>query len=412
MSQADTHPDIDNYTGNGSTTAFTGNFKIEDDDDIIVERGGVADTVDTEFTVSGVGGTTFTVNYVTAPASGVVVTIRRNEKKSQLSAYTANEDFPAARIQLDLDHAMRLILQLYEKVERAPQFTPRSGYRNYDFPAPENGKYIAWAAGVLANMASVDLSATTVSSFIETLIDDVNAAAARATLDAAALTVANVFTKTQSWAKGADVASASALTLGTDGNYFHVTGSVAITSIGTLGVGTIVALQFDGAPIFTHHATDLICPGGANVALKAGDVLILEEYAAGDWRVIAHSLGTTLSLPLTTAAPATPAANTFYKDTIIKAWCNWSGGASPVIDADVNVSSITDGGVGIYTFNLATAMASAEFASVAITENATGAYAEVRSDSPPTTTSVRVVTRRNDGELNDNSGSVVILGDQ
>src|SRR5574343_1836492 len=42
---------------------------------------------------------------------------------------------------------------------------------------------------------------------------------------------ANTFTGTQKWAKGADVASANALALGTDGNYFDITGTTTITSI-------------------------------------------------------------------------------------------------------------------------------------------------------------------------------------
>jgi hypothetical protein len=46
--------------------------------------------------------------------------------------------------------------------------------------------------------------------------------------------------------KGADVASAGALTLGTDGNYFDITGTTTITSIATLGIGTQVTLHFDG----------------------------------------------------------------------------------------------------------------------------------------------------------------------
>lgn len=84
--------------------------------------------------------------------------------------------------------------------------------------------------------------------------------------------------------KGADVASASALALGSDGNYFDVTGTTAITSIGTVEVGTIVKLHFDGALTLTHHATDLILPGGANITTAAGDEAEFIEYATGDWR--------------------------------------------------------------------------------------------------------------------------------
>lgn len=90
----------------------------------------------------------------------------------------------------------------------------------------------------------------------------------------------------QKLAKGADVASATALSLGDDGNYFDITGTTAITSIDTVGVGTIVYLHFDGALTLTHHATDLILPGGANITTAAGDEATFIEYASGDWRCI------------------------------------------------------------------------------------------------------------------------------
>jgi hypothetical protein len=90
--------------------------------------------------------------------------------------------------------------------------------------------------------------------------------------------------------KGADIASATALTLGTDGNQFDVTGTTTITSIGTVSVGTEVTLQFDDALTLTHHATDLILPGGANITTAAGDIAVFYEYAAGDWRCVSYQV--------------------------------------------------------------------------------------------------------------------------
>jgi hypothetical protein len=91
------------------------------------------------------------------------------------------------------------------------------------------------------------------------------------------------------WSKGADVASAGALTLGADGNFFDITGTTSITSIGTLGVGTIVALQFDAALTLTHHATDLILPGARNITTAVGDSAIFVEYASGDWKCLTYT---------------------------------------------------------------------------------------------------------------------------
>jgi hypothetical protein len=113
--------------------------------------------------------------------------------------------------------------------------------------------------------------------------------------DVPGLSLANSFTgigtytKIQKWAKGADVASATSLSLGDDGNYFDITGTTAITSIATKGVGTVVKLHFDAGLTLTHNATDLILPGGANIVTAAGDEAEFVEYAAGDWRCTNYS---------------------------------------------------------------------------------------------------------------------------
>jgi hypothetical protein len=89
--------------------------------------------------------------------------------------------------------------------------------------------------------------------------------------------------------KGADISSATSLTLGTDGNAFDITGTTTITSIATQGIGSHVTLHFDGALTFTHHSTDLILPGAANITTAAGDIAVMYEYASADWRCVSYS---------------------------------------------------------------------------------------------------------------------------
>ena len=91
------------------------------------------------------------------------------------------------------------------------------------------------------------------------------------------------------WSKGADVASATALPVLTDGNYFDVTGTTAITSINTTKIGTIVKLHFDGILTLTHHATNLILPSAANITTAAGDEAEFIEYAPNDYRCTNYS---------------------------------------------------------------------------------------------------------------------------
>ncbi|MCH7486224.1 MAG: hypothetical protein IIC04_04475, partial [Proteobacteria bacterium] len=77
--------------------------------------------------------------------------------------------------------------------------------------------------------------------------------------------------------------------LGTHGNTFDITGTNAITSIGTVAVGTWIKLHFDAALTLTHHATDLILPGAANIMTAAGDEAEFVEYASGDWRCTSYT---------------------------------------------------------------------------------------------------------------------------
>lgn len=97
------------------------------------------------------------------------------------------------------------------------------------------------------------------------------------------------------WDKGADVASGAALALGSDGNYFDITGTTSITSITQTDIGTqntqsgtVVKLHFDGALTVTHHATNLILPGGANILTAAGDEMEFTRWESG-WRCTGYT---------------------------------------------------------------------------------------------------------------------------
>jgi hypothetical protein len=90
-----------------------------------------------------------------------------------------------------------------------------------------------------------------------------------------------------SFVDAGDTASANPLVLGT-GNVFNVTGSTGFATIGTKGVGTVVWVRFNAALTITHHSTDLVLLTGANITTRAGDWAQFEEYATGDWRMVAY----------------------------------------------------------------------------------------------------------------------------
>ena len=77
-----------------------------------------------------------------------------------------------------------------------------------------------------------------------------------------------------------------------------------------------------------------------------------------------------------------------------RAWVNFNGTGTVAIRASGNVSSITDNGVGDYTVNLTTALASGNYATVGAAQrgasNSRGCMFEVEPVTAPTTTAVRV----------------------
>ena len=234
----------------------------------------------------------------------------------------------------------------------------------------------------------------------------------------------NTHTAQVRWAKGADVASAGALTLGTDGNYFDITGTTTITSIGTLGAGTAVKLHFDGTLTLTHHATDLILPGGANITTAAGDEAEFVEYATGDWRCTSYTAATGKAVvPSVTAATqadqetststttyVSPGRQQFHPASA-KAWVKFTTVTTTSILASYNITSLTDNGTGDTTITIATDFSSAHYAYAAMSEYDNGL---VNGDgNTPAAGTLRVVHQ---GSTNstpfDGIMSVIMFGDQ
>lgn len=72
-----------------------------------------------------------------------------------------------------------------------------------------------------------------------------------------------------------DLASAATMDIGAGAaNRRRVTGTTTVTSLGTAYTAGFVLLRCAAATPFTHNATSLICPGGANFNAVAGDVLL------------------------------------------------------------------------------------------------------------------------------------------
>ena len=116
----------DEYTGNASTIAFTYNFQISDETHIDVYLAAVLQTLTTHYTVAGVDSATGTITFVTAPGSGVAVTLLRDQPIEQQSNYVTNEGFPSSRVEGDYDLLAMSIQMNAEEIDRALKFNPES----------------------------------------------------------------------------------------------------------------------------------------------------------------------------------------------------------------------------------------------------------------------------------------------
>lgn len=306
----------DSYNGDGATTAFPVTYIFWDKDDlkVILRDVNGAETTwvrGTQYTVTGGDGSTGTVNVETSPtdytpASGEKLIIKSNRSDTQDTSLPNGGAFPSSSVEEQLDKNVRLIQQRSEELSRSIKFSETSPDSDISFPDITGN-----ASKVLQVTSSADgLQFVTIASTSEDLTvpssstdnelvrfdgtsgTSIQGGSGILADDNGSLTVPGNL----KLSKGADVASAAALTLGSDGNFFDVTGTTTITSIGSVGVGTHIVLQFDGVLTLTHDATDLILPGGANITTAAGDVASFVEYASGDWLCTGYTLASGIQM--------------------------------------------------------------------------------------------------------------------
>lgn len=183
------------YAGNGSTTVFAYTFKIFADGDLTVTLR-AADgsetelTLTTHYTVSGAGDDAGgNVTIITPPATGETLVMVRQLDLLQETDYVENDPFPAETHEEALDRACMMIQQLNEIMGRCLKLAISSSYSAIEIPDPESQYFLRWKSTLdgLENIDIASIGALAVSTFMKTLLDDTDAAGARATLAAAAL---------------------------------------------------------------------------------------------------------------------------------------------------------------------------------------------------------------------------------
>jgi hypothetical protein len=186
------------YNGNGFTTAFAFAFKVFGESDVLVVQTVVATATDTtkvlttDYTVTlngdqnaNPGGV---VTMLVAPPIGNIVTISSVVPNLQPTNLTNLGGFYPTVINDALDRLTILAQQLAEKADRSPQISISTGLAlPLAFPNPVPNFGIVWNADGTA-LISGALTTTPASAFMQTVLDDADAAAARATLGALAAT--------------------------------------------------------------------------------------------------------------------------------------------------------------------------------------------------------------------------------
>lgn len=195
---------INRSTGNGVTTVFPYQFKIIAEADIEVTVDDVVKTLNVDYTLSGVGvdaggNVTFTV----APANATTVVRRRNMALTRTTDYQDQGALPAETLDQDIDSTVLMIQQLDDQIGRS--ITIPAGITGFDteLPDPVASRFlrINSTGDAIEYVSEVTPGALAVSAYIETLLDDATAAAARTTLGAAASGLATASGLTMSTAK-------------------------------------------------------------------------------------------------------------------------------------------------------------------------------------------------------------------
>ena len=153
------------YSGNGSTTAFTYNFKIaiNTEIEVIVKTNATgAESIrslgsgSANYGVSGVGNNSGTVTFVTAPLSTETVVLRRSTAQTQAMDLIDNDPMSAGTIETAHDKAIAISQELQEQLNRSIKISKANTMTSTEFTVSAADR----ANKLLAFDASGELSIT------------------------------------------------------------------------------------------------------------------------------------------------------------------------------------------------------------------------------------------------------------
>ena len=188
------------YSANGVTTEFTIPFPFIENDHIDVSLYNPTTDVETPWTENSEytivdDGSFGKVVAASAPASGNYLIIQRNTPITQGTDYESNRPTPAAVDEAAIDKVTLLIQERLEELSRCLKLPPTSD-TGFDtlLPTPMANRAIGWNA-TADGLENLVLFATTVTVFMETVLNSVDASALVS--NAGFLNLNNEWSKTQ-----------------------------------------------------------------------------------------------------------------------------------------------------------------------------------------------------------------------
>lgn len=174
-------------TAAAGQTAFSYTFEIALVGDLVVEKNDVILTITTDYTVTGVGDENGgTVTLVVAASLDDRIAIYSDEDASRAADYATSGDYKASVVNAEFDKVMRLIGDLQSLYLRTLRLATGDTTAAADIVIPSvasrASKYLAFDANGRLVPTSGTANAFVVTTFMETLLDDVDATAAKATL--------------------------------------------------------------------------------------------------------------------------------------------------------------------------------------------------------------------------------------
>lgn len=172
------------HVASGAQTAFAYPFPIFEATDMDVYVDAASMVLGTDFTVSGAGVSSGgTVIFTTPPADGAVVTLRRFMMVARTTDFQESGEFRAKVINDELDRQTAFVQQVEGDVARSLRLSPTDTTSSLQLPdtAVRANAFLAFD-GAGAPIAAVDAAAYPASPFMATVLDDADAASARATL--------------------------------------------------------------------------------------------------------------------------------------------------------------------------------------------------------------------------------------